>query len=316
MLFSGKVEPLSTVININDEIKSMQNLLMKSIPKMMEIKTNLDDKIFPINADSTQIGQIIMNLVINARDAMGDNGTINISTKNLSLQKKNAMSGLNIPSGNYIELSVADTGCGMGKDTVQRIFEPFFTTKEAGKGTGLGLAVVHGIVKKHVGFIYCESEPNKGTTFKIIFPASTSGKPPQKIEEQPQQSPYGTETILFVDDEPNILEIGKETLSSYGYEVVTAENGEQALEVYNAQKNKISLVIMDLNMPGMGGKRCLIDLLTINNNAKVLMTSGYSIPQQTRDLIKVGAAGFINKPYKPDELLIKIRMILDYPASL
>lgn len=316
MLFSGKVEPLSTVININDEIKSMQNLLMKSIPKMMEIKTNLDDKIFPINADSTQIGQIIMNLVINARDAMGDNGTINISTKNLSLQKKTTISGFNIPSGNYIEFSVADTGCGMGKDVVQRIFEPFFTTKEAGKGTGLGLAVVHGIVKKHDGFIYCESKPDKGTTFKIIFPASTSGKPPQKIEEQPQQSPYGTETILFVDDEPNILEIGKETLNSYGYEVVTAENGEQALEVYNAQKDKISLVIMDLNMPGMGGKRCLIDLLSINNNVKVLITSGYSIPQQTKDLIKAGAAGFINKPYKPDELLLGIRRIIDYPASL
>jgi CheY-like chemotaxis protein len=199
---------------------------------------------------------------------------------------------------------------------VQRIFEPFFTTKEAGKGTGLGLAVVHGIVKKHDGFIYCESKPDKGTTFKIIFPASTSGKPPQKIEEQPQQSPYGTETILFVDDEPNILEIGKETLSSYGYEVVTAENGEQALEVYNAQKDKISLVIMDLNMPGMGGKRCLIDLLSINNNVKVLITSGYSIPQQTKDLIKAGAAGFINKPYKPDELLLGIRRIIDYPASL
>jgi len=316
MLFSGKVEPLSTVININDEITSMQNLLMKSIPKMMEIKTNLDDKIFPINADSTQIGQIIMNLVINARDAMGDKGTINISTKNIALQKNTIISGLNIPSGNYIEFSFADTGCGMEKDVVQRIFEPFFTTKKAGKGTGLGLAVVHGIVKKHDGFIYCESEPDQGTTFKIIFPASTSGKPPQKIEEQPQQSPYGTETILFVDDEQNILEIGKETLSSYGYEVVTAETGEQALEVYNAQKNKISLVIMDLNMPGIGGKRCLIDLLTINNNAKVLMTSGYSIPQQTRDLIKVGAAGFINKPYKLDELLLRIRRILDYPASL
>jgi PAS domain S-box-containing protein len=316
MLFSGKVETLSTIININDEIKSMQNLLMKSIPKMMEIKTNLDEKIFPISADSTQIGQIIMNLVINARDAIGDNGTINISTKNITLQENTTIAGINIPSGNYIEFSVADTGCGMEKDVVQRIFEPFFTTKEAGKGTGLGLSVVHGIVKNHDGFIYCESKPDKGTTFKIIFPASTSGKPPQKIEEQPQQSPYGTETILFVDDEPNILEIGKETLSSYGYEVVTAENGEQALEVYNAQKDKISLVIMDLNMPGMGGKRCLIDLLSINNNVKVLITSGYSIPQQTKDLIKAGAAGFINKPYKPDELLLGIRRIIDYPASL
>lgn len=316
MLFSGKVDPLPTAININDEINSMQNLLIKSISKMIEIKTNLDEKIFPIYADSTQIGQIIMNLVINARDAMGDNGTINISTKNITLHEDTTISGLNIPSGNYIEFSVADTGCGMEQDVMQRIFEPFFTTKEVGKGTGLGLAVVHGIVKNHDGFIYCESKPNKGTNFKILFPASTSGKPLQKIEEHLQQSPYGTEKILFVDDEKSLLETGKETLSSYGYEVVTAENGEQALEIYNAQKDKISLVIMDLNMPGKGGKKSLIDLLTINSKAKVLMTSGYSSYQQIEDLTKAGAAGFINKPYKPNELILKIRSILDYPASI
>jgi PAS domain S-box-containing protein len=316
MLFSGKVESPSASININDEIKSMQNLLVKSIPKMIEIKTNFDEKIFPVLADSTQIGQIIMNLVINARDAMGDNGTINISTKNITLRKNTTISGLSIPSGNYIEFAVADTGCGMEKYVVQRIFEPFFTTKEVGKGTGLGLAVVHGIVKNHDGFIYCESAPNKGTTFKILFPASTSVKPLQKIEEQVQQSPYGTETILFVDDEHNLLEIGKDTLSLYGYKVVTAENGEQAMEIYHAQKDKISLVIMDLNMPGKGGKKCLDDILTINNNAKVLMTSGYSTPQQTEDLIKSGAAGFISKPYNPEELLLKIRKIIDYTASL
>ena len=316
MLFSGKVEPLSATININDEIKSMQDLLAKSIPKMIEIKTNFDEKIFPVYADSTQIGQIIMNLVINARDALGDHGTINISTKNLSLPENTTISGLNIPSGDYIEFSVADNGCGMERDVVQRIFEPFFTTKEVGKGTGLGLAVVHGIVKNHDGFIYCESESDKGTTFKIVLPASTSGKPLQKTEELVQQSPYGTETILFVDDEHNLLEIGKETLSSYGYEVMTAANGEQAMEIYHAQKDKISLVIMDLNMPGKGGKKSLFDLLTINNNAKVLMTSGYSNPQQTEDLIKAGAAGFINKPYSSDDLLLRIREIIDYPSSL
>ncbi len=316
MLFSGKVEPLSASININDEIRNMQTLLAKSIPQMIEIKTNFDEKIFPVYADSTQIGQIIMNLVINARDAMGDNGTINISTKNLTLRENTTISGLKIPAGNYIEFSVADTGCGMEKDVVQRIFEPFFTTKDVGKGTGLGLAVVHGIVKNHNGFIYCESESDKGTTFKIVLPASTSVKPLQKIEKHVQQTPYGTETILFVDDEHNLLEIGKETLSSCGYEVVTAESGEQAMEIYNAQKDKISLIIMDINMPGKGGKRSLFDLLMINNNAKVLMTSGYSTPEQTEDLIKAGAAGFINKPYNTDELLVRIREIIDCPASL
>ena len=315
MLFSKKVEPLSTAVNINDEIKSMQNLLVKSIPKMIEIKTNFDEKIFSINADSTQIGQIIMNLVINARDAMGDNGTITISTKNLTLQEDTTIAGVNIPAGIYIEFSVADTGCGMEKDVMQRIFEPFFTTKEAGKGTGLGLAVVNGIVKNHNGFIYCESEPDKGTTFKIVFPALTSGIPIQKIEEQLQQPLYGTETILYVDDEKNILETAKETLTFYGYKVTTAMSGEQALEIYSSQREKIQLIILDLIMPGKGGKKCLIDLLTINNNAKILMTSGYSSSQQTEDLTKAGAAGFINKPYNPDELLLSIRSILDSPAS-
>jgi CheY-like chemotaxis protein len=198
---------------------------------------------------------------------------------------------------------------------MQRIFEPFFTTKEAGKGTGLGLAVVNGIVKNHNGFIYCESEPDKGTTFKIVFPASTSGIPIQKIEEQLQQSLYGTETILYVDDEKSILETAKETLSFYGYKVTTAMSGEQALEIYSSQRENIQLIILDLIMPGKGGKKCLIDLLTINNDAQVLMTSGYSSSQQTEDLTKAGAAGFINKPYKPDELLLSIRRILDSPAS-
>lgn len=316
MLFSGKVEALPATISINDEIRSMQNLLAKSIPKMIEIKTDFNEQIFPVYADSTQIGQIVMNLVINARDALGDSGTITISTRNLSLRKNTTICGLNIPPGDYVELAVADNGCGMESGVVQRIFEPFFTTKEFGKGTGLGLAVVHGIVKNHHGYIYCESAPGKGTTFTIILPASATGEPLHKAEEQLQQSPSGTETILFVDDEHNLLEIAEETLSSCGYKVVTAESGEQAIDIYHAQKDRISLVIMDLNMPGKGGKKSLTDLLTINSNAKVLMTSGYCTTRQTDDLIKAGAAGFINKPYNPDELLLKIRKIIDSSASL
>jgi PAS domain S-box-containing protein len=315
MLFGKKVEPLSKIVNINEEINSMHNLLTKSIPKMIDIQTNLHEDIFPLIADSTQIGQIIMNLVINARDAMGDSGKILISTNNIIFQENASIAGLNIPAGSYIELSVSDTGSGMEKELIQHIFEPFFTTKEAGKGTGLGLAVVHGIVKNHSGFIYCESAPNEGTTFRILLPATTSGETHKIVEEKPVKIPHGKEKLLVVDDEKNILETVKETLSSYGYKVMTAESAEQALEVYTAQKDKIKLVLLDLNMPGRGGKKCLIDLLAINDRAKILMTSGYSTSQQIEDLTKAGAVGFINKPYRPEDLLLSVRKILDIPTS-
>ena len=212
MLFGKKVEPLSKIVNINEEIRSMHNLLTKSIPKMIDIQTNLQEDIFPLIADSTQIGQIIMNLVINARDAMGDSGKIIISTNNIILQENTSIAGLNIPAGSYIELTVSDTGSGIEKELMQHIFEPFFTTKEAGKGTGLGLAVVHGIVKNHDGFIYCESAPDKGTTFRILFPATTSGKLQQKVQEKTVKIPRGKEKLLVVDDEKSILETVKETL--------------------------------------------------------------------------------------------------------
>jgi PAS domain S-box-containing protein len=315
MLFGKKVEPLSKIVNINEEISSMHNLLTKSIPKMIDVQTNLQEDIFPLIADSTQIGQIIMNLVINARDAIGDSGKILISTNNIIFQEDTSIAGLNVRSGSYIELTVSDTGSGIEKELMQHIFEPFFTTKEAGKGTGLGLTVVHGIVKNHNGFIYCESTPDKGTTFRILLPATTSGKLQQEVQEKTVKIPRGKENLLVVDDEKNILETVKETLSSYGYKVTTAGSTEQALEVYTAQKDKIKLVLLDLNMPGKGGKKCLIDLLAIDERAKVLMTSGYSTSQQIEDLTKAGAAGFINKPYRPEDLLLNVRKILDTSTS-
>ncbi len=312
MLFSKKVEPQSKTVNINNEIVSTQNLLTKSIPKMIEIKNNLDKNIFPINADSTQIGQIIMNLVINARDAVGDSGNIIIATKNTFLPEDTYAGGLNVPAGNYVELSVSDTGSGMSKEVMQHIFEPFFTTKEVGKGTGLGLAVVYGVVKSHNGFIYCQSELEKGTTFHILFPALTAIRTPEVITpQQPKQLPTGTETILLVDDEKGILDTGRDTLILYGYKILTAENGEQTIEIYQSQMENIQLVILDLIMPGKGGKKCLSDLIAINPQVKVLMTSGYSSSQQIEELIKTGAAGFISKPYRPEDLLFTIRKIID-----
>ena len=200
----------------------------------------------------------------------------------------------------------------MKKEVMQHIFEPFFTTKEVSKGTGLGLAVVYGIVKSHNGFIYCESQLEKGTTFNILFPALTNARIRKDIKTpQLQQIQTGTETILLVDDEKSILDTCQETLSFYGYKVLTAESGEQAGEVYQAQQENIQLVVLDLNMPGKGGKKCLSDLIAINPQAKVLITSGYSSSQQVEELIKIGAAGFISKPYRHEDLLSNIRKIID-----
>lgn len=314
LIFSKKVEPVSRVLNINDEIKSMRNLLVKSIPKMIDIETDLAADLLPIQADSTQIGQIIMNLVINARDAMGDSGQILIKTDNLILRNKTMIAGSALQTGQYVRMSVSDTGCGMDKDVIARIFEPFFTTKEAGKGTGLGLSVVHGIVKNHEGLISCASEPDRGTTFTIILPASTASVMPEKSAEEMkttlQPNASGTERILLVDDEQSILETGRDTLCLHGYHVATAESGEQALNLYLEEKDQIDLVILDLIMPGGGGKKCLLDLKTINPDVKVLMTSGYANEVQTDDLMAAGAAGFLLKPYRPEDLLFMIRQAL------
>ncbi|MEN6620942.1 MAG: PAS domain S-box protein, partial [Smithella sp.] len=223
MLFSKKVDPQAKVININNEIMITLSLLIKSIPKMIAINNNLAENIFSIKADSTQIGQIIMNLVINARDAIGDSGNITITTKNVFLADDAFDNGLSIPAGNYVEISVSDTGSGMETEVMQHIFEPFFTTKEVGRGTGLGLAVVYGIVKSHNGLIYCESELGKGTKFTILFPAlpTAMSKDVIKSRQPANQLPSGTETILLVDDEKNILETVRDMLTSYGYTILT-----------------------------------------------------------------------------------------------
>jgi len=312
LLFSKKVEPRSKIININDEIKSMHYLLIKSIPRMIEIKTNLAEDIFPINADPSQIGQVIMNLIINARDAIDNTGVITITTKNVVLAEDSYINGINIPPGGYTQLSVNDTGCGMEEEVIQHIFEPFFSTKGPGKGTGLGLAVVYGVVKSHNGIIYCESERKKGTTFHILFPA-LEDKKAQKVIAPPQrkQLPTGKETILLVDDERSILDICEDVLTLYGYKIMKAENGEQAVKIYQTEKNKIQLVILDLIMPGRGGKKCLEDLISINPQVRVLMSSGYSTSQQIDELMKIGAAGFISKPYHPEDLLLTVRKTID-----
>jgi PAS domain S-box-containing protein len=311
LLYGRKSDTQLKTININNDVLNTINLLLKSIPKAINIEYRLSDELLPVLAESTLIGQIIMNLVINARDAMGESGTINIYTNNLTPSNSDYLSTIGVPLGNYIRLIVTDSGCGMSKDISEHIFEPFFTTKEVGKGTGLGLSVVKQIVQSLNGYIFCDSIPNKGTSFEILLPAADKEIIQESQDEQPIDIKHGKEKLLIVDDESYVLETVKDTLSSYGYKILTADSVDEALKTYSAKKDKIMLVLLDLNMPGSGGKKCLMDMLAINKNVKILMTSGYTTKAQIDDLINTGASGFIIKPYRTEELLVSIRNILD-----
>jgi len=213
-------------------------------------------------------------------------------------------------TGEYVLLTITDTGCGMDKETVQHIFEPFFTTKEIGKGTGLGMASVYGIVKNHGGYISCYSEIGHGTTFKIYFPAVNSNEEIKETRKNIKLPEGGTETVLVVDDEEFIRELAEQILKKYGYNVITADSGEKAVTLYSDIKN-IDLVLLDIGMPGMGGYKCLSELLRIDINARVIVASGYSMDKEIKKSLDSGAAGFIGKPYQLNDLLLKVREILD-----
>jgi CheY-like chemotaxis protein len=315
MTFSRKTETEFVPVDLNQEITLVQYLLSQTIPKTIKIDVHLSEVLESIQGDSSQIGQVLMNLAVNARDAMPDGGILTIETANIQLDKEDCIIYLEeIEPGAYVLLTVSDTGQGMNKETHSHIFEPFFTTKEKGKGTGLGLATVYGIVNRHGGHISCYSEPGIGTSFKIYLPAiQTKQELETPIFEKAIQ--IGTETILLVEDDEPIRNLGAAILNKFGYKVITAGDGKEALEIYQVEKDHIDLIILDLIMPIMDGKRCLEEILHINPNAKVVIASGYSEGGQPKGTTPVGTKGFVRKPYDIRELLTKIREVLDKDNS-
>lgn len=310
LTFSRKVEPRLTVLNLNTQIIHVDKLLRRTIPKMIAIRLDLSSDLADINADPTQMEQILMNLAINASDAMPDGGSLTISTRTETIDEAYCKLHAGATPGEHAVLAVTDTGHGMDKTTVEHIFEPFYTTKEIGRGTGLGLAMVYGIVTQHGGHIVCNSEMGRGTTFSIYLPAVPAAAEPA-VESSGEMPAFGTETILLVDDEDLIRELGSRILERSGYTVLTAANGEEALSVYLRQKEHIALIILDLIMPTMGGKDCLKELLRINPQAKILIASGYSADASTREILALGAKDFVAKPFKFKGLLQKVRKALD-----
>jgi PAS domain S-box-containing protein len=310
LTFSRKSEPKPVPMNLNKQIVQVEKLLRRTIPRMIDIQLELSADLPEINADPSQVEQVLMNLAVNARDAMTDKGKLTVRTDIVTLDEEYCRLHVEANPGEYVLLEVSDTGHGMDKATVEHIFEPFFTTKEVGRGTGLGLAMVHGIVKQHNGHITVYSEVGKGTTFRVYLPAIPAYAEPD-VEDSGMMPAFGTETVLLVDDEEFVRELGARILTKHGYTILQAVNGREALDLFKKQRSQISLVILDLIMPNMGGKECLKELLKIDPQVNVLVASGYSADASVKETIQMGAKGFAAKPFRVNELLRDVRKVLD-----
>ena len=310
MVFSRKSPSEPRLIDMNESIKRIKKLLTSSIPQDVEIKLDLPPYPVVVKFDPNQLDQALMNLAVNARDAMPDGGVLTFSLENIVLDKYYCRLCGKTMSGPYARLTVTDTGLGMSENVRRKVFEPFFTTKEEGKGTGLGLAMVYSIVKEHNGHLHCVSEIGVGTTFEILAPLV--GQEAQvDVTVQEQSLIGGSETILFVDDEKAIRDMVSHILQKHGYKVLVAENGERALDIYRENPETISLVIMDYNMPHMTGDKSGKKLLEMDPNLKIVMCSGRLDVPPMQGILMAKSRGFIKKPFEINNFLKTIRDVLD-----
>ncbi|MCF8041948.1 MAG: response regulator [Desulfarculaceae bacterium] len=312
LTFSRKGVPQVRPLEINNEILTGQKMLQRLLPRTVEFVTHLAPELKMIEASASHINQLLVNLVSNAAHAMPEGGRLDISTANVSVSEMLCPTCGEAMHGQYVLLKVSDTGHGMDQVTLRRILEPFFTTKEVGSGTGLGLSVVHGIIRSYQGHIICESQEGKGTTIQVYLPAYQGGAQlPELGEGDDGPLPGGDETILLVDDEAVLCEMGRRTLDVAGYQVFTAGSGEAALELFAEYAQSIDLVVLDLGMPGMGGQKCLNALRELKPELKVIVLSGYTSGDHRKTALQAGAAAFLNKPTPKAELLRTVRAVLD-----
>lgn len=294
--------------NLNDLINEHDQLFGRT-HKHILIQRKFEPNIWTVDVDRGQIGQVLMNIYVNAQHAMPDGGTLSVETDNVFFEKPIAVP-FPIQKGYYVKVTIADTGIGMDKKTLQQVFDPFFTTKEIGRGTGLGMASVYGIIKNHDGYIQVTSKPKEGTTVTIFLPrsgkASLSG-----AKNSEEQLAKGSGTILFVDDEESVLEVTRQMLEVMGYDVLIADSGEKAIELYKDYRHTIDLVLLDIIMPNMGGEETFIKLKEIDPKINVLVATGYSLDQKADALRKLGCKGFIQKPFQMSALSLKVKELIN-----
>jgi len=314
LAFARGGEYKATSTNLNTLI-AQENRMFGETKKEIRIHESFDKNLWTVTVDHGQIQQVLLNLYVNAWQAMDRGGDIRVQTSNKIITKEipssmESCGGIEIPCGNYAIISVTDTGSGMDKETAGKIFDPFFTTKPPGQGTGLGLASVYGIIKKHDGFICLVSEKGNGSTFDIYLPATPKNRVSPASSQGTVSVVSGEDSILLVDDEKNILDVGRLMLERLGYQLFTAENGKDALEIYRTHQNDIDLVIIDMIMPEMDGEETFNHLKKLNPGVRVLLASGYSLNLQVAEILKQGGRGFIQKPFTLGELSEKIKTAL------
>jgi PAS domain S-box-containing protein len=309
-----QTEARFSALDLNELVRELQKMLEATFPKTINFELHLDPSLPLITADRSQVHQVLLNLCVNARDAMKDGGVLTLETSKTTGSKLSA--SFTATAEDYACIRVRDTGSGMTSQIKAHIFEPFFTTKERSKGTGLGLSVVYGVVNNHRGFMQVESEPNKGTTFIVYLPVEHVTEKEDKIEEtqvtQKQQAP---QKILLVEDEEMLRDLGVTVLESEGYQVITAKDGMEAVSVFETNRNDIGLVICDLGLPRLGGREAFLKMKESNPNVRAIVASGYLEPMIRSEMLKAGVLDTIQKPYDFNDLLTKIRSVIGPEAG-
>ena len=306
--FARGIEGKFTIVQVKHLISEIKQITQEIFPKSIQICTEMPQYLGTVSGDATQLHQVLMNLCVNARDAMPDGGTLTISAENLFIDESYARINIDARVGSYIVITVADTGTGIPPELLDRIFEPFFTTKEVGKGTGLGLSTVLGILKSHGGFVKVYSEVGRGTQFKVYLPAAevAQTEPGEDLELPPGNG----ELILVVDDEPAIRDITTTALETYNYKALTASDGIEALALYAEHREEISLVLTDMMMPEMDGITTIRTLQKINPQVKIVAVSGLVSSDKLAQAASFGVTTFLSKPYTAKELLTTINLVL------
>jgi two-component system, cell cycle sensor histidine kinase and response regulator CckA len=312
LAFSRQQVLTPEVLNLNDLVSDMVKMLPRLIGEDITVSTSLAQDLGTVKADQGQIEQVIMNLAVNARDAMPEGGTLRIETANRALDQTYARHHPGARPGQYVMLGVIDSGTGIDGETLAHIFEPFFTTKEVGKGTGLGLATVYGVVKQSEGYIWVDSEPGQGASFQIFLPrVDEEAASPMPARERDGEVARGSETILLVEDSEPLRKLTQSFLESHGFSVLVAQNGEEAIQVAERHSGKIHLLLTDVVMPGINGRVLANRLLAKQRDMKVLFISGYTDSFVAVHGVLERGMTLLNKPFTEEELVQKVREVLD-----
>jgi CheY-like chemotaxis protein len=312
LLAFGRKQALAPqVLNLNDLVAGLEEMLRRLLGESIEMRTGLSPGLGTVRADPVQLEQVIVNLVVNARDAMPHGGRLTVETANVELDEAYARTHAALEPGLYVMLTVTDTGSGMDAATQARLFEPFFTTKSSDKGTGLGLATVYGILKQSGGYIWVYSEPGKGTVFKIYLPLLRLAAVALVVGGEPRATLRGTETVLVVEDQEQVRRVTRKVLEARGYRVLVATNGPQALELSEEYKGTIDILVTDVMMPGMSGRDVAVRLAKRRPKMRVLFVSGYADESIVHHGVLEPGVALLQKPFTADELARKVRDVLE-----